>query len=124
MIFGILLSKLLNEILNKTDKQILAEILNSNKTASKLVSQSNIPNSTIWSSLRKLRKLGLIDFGDEQAVEINPVVAQLVERSTVVGNASTASSNREVAGASPAHGTNKTKAKTKSHITARGSRQW
>ncbi len=91
------ITRLLEFCLNNKQKFLLSKLINFEGTATKFASSiKELPKSTVWHNLRVLRKFGLVDFNG--AVNLNPAVAQLVERPAV---------NRKVACASQACGTTK-----------------
>ena len=84
MIVGTLfIERLLEFSLTHSQKFFLSKLANFKGTASKFVASLNLPKSTVWHNLRVLQKLGLIRFGNSTRIEINPAIAQLVERLAV-----------------------------------------
>lgn len=81
------------------------------RSASAISESCGMPRSTFWFNLRKLKAKGIVQFGDGPlrltllGDLIFPAVAQLEERSAVVGITSKASSPREAACANQARGT-------------------
>ena len=80
MIVGtIFISGLLDFSLNNSQKFILSKLLDFDGTASQFASSLGLPRSTVFSNLRILRRLNIVEFGNSSSIQINLIIKELLE---------------------------------------------
>ncbi len=55
-------------------------------TATKFANSiKDLPKSTVWSNLRALRELSIVDFGNEKEIALNPIVSKILRKEIICG---------------------------------------
>ena len=99
--------KLAFSSLSKNHLNLLNSISLSKKTASKFAKESNLPISTTWHNLRKLREINLISFGNQSKIKITKlgkIILTLSSDSSMVEQLAVA---HQAVSSNPAHEINK-----------------